>query len=494
MNNTVPAYILGQAQRSFRDVDAVDDPQQLMIEIARWALDDAGISAERVEAIGCVDPLSWTYADLAHRVAAGVGCRDDIREFWVPGGGTTPQDLLHEIATAMAEAELDVAVLVGAEAMRTRRKATRAGRELPWPPRDKSVKPMRGQKPFTSEWEAKHGLRLPIQCFPMLENALRHAHQRGGQEQIDLAAQILHKNALVAAGNESAWFQDAPEADDISTVSTENRMISYPYTKRMNAIMDVDQSAALVVVSDRFLQQQGGRNRAAAVLGGAAAEEVWNPMQRRTLSECAAMGVAFADALASAGVALDEIDAFDFYSCFPSPIQLALDALDMSVQDPRPFSITGGLAYGGGPGNNYGMHSLSTAVQMLRDHPEQRLLITGVGMANTKHAATVLANADHVPEKASGVTKYRIDTGEKELPVAEKAQGPASIVTYTIEYDRAGAPANVIYILDTANGRAVANAPEPRAAARVLLQSDPIGLEGELVWDEQADRQFFTIK
>ena len=493
MSNTVPAYILGQAQRSFHHVDAVDDPLQLMIEIARQALDDAGIAAERVDGIGCVDPLSWTYADLAHKVGNGAGCGSDIREFWLPGGGTTPQDLLHEIASAMAAGELDVAVLVGAEAMRTRRKATRAGRELPWPPRDKSVNPMRGQKPFTSEWEAKHGLRLPIQSFPMLENALRHAHQRSAQEQINLAARILRKNALVAASNENAWFQDAPEASDISTVTPENRMISYPYTKRMNAIMDVDQSAALVVVSDRFLQQHGRRDRAAAVLGGAGAEEVWNPMQRRNLSECAAMDVAFADALASAGVALSEIHAFDFYSCFPSPIQLALDALDIAVDDPRPFSITGGLAYGGGPGNNYVMHSLATAVQLLRDHPEQRLFITGVGMANTKHAATVLSNADHVPAKASGMTRYRIDTGEEELPVVEKASGRASIVTYTIEYDRAGVPVNVIYILDTAQGRAVANAPDPRAAALVLLQSDPIGLAGELAWDEQAERQFFTI-
>lgn len=495
MTASVSAYLLGQAQKSFHDVDAADHPKKLMSDIALAALLDAGIAPSSVDAVGCVDPLSWTYPDLARSVAADIGCQKDVREFWLPGGGTTPQDLTHEIALAIDAGEINIAVIFGAEAMRTRRKATRAGKELDWPARDKSILAMRGQKPFTSEWEAQHGLRLPIQSFPILENAMRAAGGRSAEEQISIAANLLHKNALVAESNPHAWFQNAPSVDDISEVTTDNRMISYPYTKRMNAIMDVDQAAAVVIVSDKYLEASGKRSQAAAILGGAGAEEIWNPMQRRSLSTCIGMEVAFEAALASAGVSVEDIDAFDFYSCFPVPVELAIDTLEISTNDPRPFSITGGLAYGGGPGNNYVMHSLATAVQHLRDNREELIMITGVGMANTKHTATILAAADKVPSKATGKTVYRLTTGDQEVPVAMEASGTCTIATYTIEYNREGEPTNVIYILDTAAGeRAIANARHPATVATELLASDPIGRLGELSWDAELGRQFFALE
>lgn len=492
--NQVHAYISGQAQQSFHEQSAVDHPLVLMQAVARSALEDAGISPDQVDAIACVDPFSWTYADLGQKVAHELGCDENIRDFWLPAGGTTPQDLLHEITRAMAAGEIDVAILVGAEAMRTRRKATRAGETLPWPPRDKSVNPTRGQKPFTSDWEAKHGLRLPIQSFPIHENAIRSMHGRSAEEQIELAASLLHKNALVAASNPNAWFQDAPSVEDIATVASDNRMISYPYTKRMNAIMDVDQAAALVVVSDRVIERLADRNRSVAILGGAGAEEIWNPIERESLARSRAMEVAFTAALRHAGLQAQDIDAFDFYSCFPSPIQMALDAMGMDVEDPRDFSITGGLAYAGGPGNNYVMHSLATAVARLRNNPAERIMITGVGMANTKHAATLLANGDNIPPDASGQTDYRIPTGAQALPVTERASGDASIVSYTIEYERDGRPANVIYLLDLEDGsRAIANARDPGSAQDALMAEDPIGKRGHLSWDGADDRQYFEI-
>ena len=173
---------------------------------------------------------------------------------------------------------------------------------------------------------------------------------------------------------------------------------------------------------------------------------------------------------------------------------MALAALDLSVDDPRPFSLTGGLAYAGGPGNNYVMHSLATAVARIRENPAENLMVTGVGMANTKHTATLLCHANNIPEGATGETRYRLDTGDTALPVEEQASGACTIVTYTIEYDRDGAANNVIYILDTANGgRAIANARAPQEAAKKLLEEDPIGKAGQLAWDEADQRQYFDL-
>ena len=213
-------------------------------------------------------------------------------------------------------------------------------------------------------------------------------------------------------------------------------MIGYPYTKRMNAIMDVDQAAALVIVSDRYLAKHPHQAQAIAVLGGAGAEEVWNPMQRADLAKSHPMQLAFSTALQSAGLTAEDIDGFDLYSCFPSPVQMALAAMQIELEDPRPFTLTGGLAYAGGPGNNYVMHSLASAVQQIRHNPSQTLMITGVGMANTKHAGTVLAHANAIPQGATGHTIYRLETGETPLEVAYEYAGDATVVSYTVEYDR----------------------------------------------------------
>ena len=494
--SNVAAYLIGKAQKSYHDTRTAPHPRLQMGMIAKRALADAGLVATQLDAIACVDPLSWTYADLEKKISRDIGCDDKITTIWKPAGGTTPQDLLHDITIAMREKRLETAIIMGAEAMRTRRKAVRAGQEPDWPARDKSVSPMRGQKAFTSEWESRHGLRLPIQVFPLLENAIGHANKRSAQQQIRMAAALLNKNAKVAAHNPNAWFRDAPSASDIAEVTAENRMISFPYTKRMNAIMDVDQAAAVVIVSDRFLAKNPHlRLTAAAVLGGAGAEEIWNPLQRYSLSHSPAMQTALLAALEYGGLDTKDIDAFDFYSCFPAPIQLALAALDINQDDPRPFTITGGLAYAGGPGNNYVMHALATALEQLREKPSQRILITGVGMANTKHAATLLSHATDIPTRATGLTQYRLPTTEEALEVATEANGLCSVVSYTVEYDRNSEPVNVIYILDTQDGRrAIANAKDPINEACVVLSSDPIDKQGDLIWDEEQKKQFFTLR
>lgn len=465
-----------------------------MAHACRLAQEDAGLAAEDVELIGCVEPLSWAYEDLGRTVAAELGLRSSTEHLWVPAGGTSPQDLLHQVCERIAAGELNCALICGAESMRTRRRAAREGHEPDWPARAVDVDPMRGQAPFTSELERRHGLLMPIHVFPLFENAIRAAKGRSEAEQTAIAAGLLARNAKVAAGNPHAWFRDAPSAADIGTVTAENRLIAYPYTKRMNAIMDVDQCAAIVVASGTWLDAHGGRERSAAVLGGTGVEEIWNPLERTIFSECRAMQRAFETALERAGLSADQIDAMDLYSCFPSAIQLALNALGTGPDDARPLSLTGGLAFAGGPGNAYVLHSLAAALETIRAARESRVLVTGIGMANTKHAATVLTSVDRVPAQATGVTTHREALGEQPRIVESQGNGDATICTYTIEYDRGGSAVNVILLLDLANGnRTIANMSVPVAAADALRSREPVGRRGTVAYDRATQRNYFAF-
>ena len=86
-------------------------------------------------------------------------------------------------------------------------------------------------------------------------------------------------------------------------------------------------------------------------------------------------------------------------------------------------------------------------------------------------------------------------SSNKSIEIKTKATGTCSIVSYTIEYNRDGDPVNVIYILDTSYGkRAIANDIDPRAAATQLLKSEPIGRTGKLTWDDNQQKQFFSLQ
>lgn len=80
-----------------------------------------------------------------------------------------------------------------------------------------------------------------------------------------------------------------------------------------------------------------------------------------------------------ADIGINDVDFIDFYSCFPSAVQIACDALGIKIDDPRDLSITGGLRFFGGPGNNYPMHSIATAMDLVRNKPGSFGLTTGLG-------------------------------------------------------------------------------------------------------------------
>lgn len=487
MNHLV--FLTGAWQASHRD--SADDPATMMGRAVAGAVVDSQIDPSDINVLACVEPLSWNYDDIAAHIAAEAGLATDVEAAWVPAGGTSPQDLIHQLGPRFAAGEIDCAVICGAESMRSRRRGHVDG----WPTRATDVNPMRGQAPFSSDLERRHGLAAPLQLFPLIENAIQAANGRTTAEQSQVAASLLAKNAAVAATNPHAWFRDAPTAETIGTVSADNRMIVHPYTKRMNAIMDIDQSAAIVLASTAFAERHGIKATSAAILAGAGAEEVWNPIERERLDVCRAMERAFRYTLDEAGIEAAEVDAMDLYSCFPSAIELALDALDVGLDDPRPFSLTGGLAFAGGPGNAYVLHSLAAALAHLRKSPADRVLVTGIGMANTKHAATLLTGAAHVPARASGAMTYRLDAHDEPTPIEDQASGEAQVISYTIEYERDGTPRNVIWLLALPGGRrTIANTADGEMdVVATILSRETVGRWGVVRFAPEQQRNLFRL-
>ena len=130
----------------------------------------------------------------------------------------------------------------------------------------------------------------------------------------------------MATGNPYSWFPVARTAEEICTPSPDNRMVAFPYTKYMNAVINVDQSAAIVMTSVATARRLGiPEERWVYLLGaGGAYEHPSWLSERPSFSDCPALREAGDRALNHAGVDIDEIDFIDLYSCFPSAVEMAV--------------------------------------------------------------------------------------------------------------------------------------------------------------------------
>ena len=129
-------------------------------------------------------------------------------------------------------------------------------------------------------------------------------------------------------------------------------------------------------------------------LSGADANDHWYVSDRPELHRSPAIRMAGAAVLELAGVGVDDLAAVDLYSCFPAVVQMAAAELGLPLDDPgRPLTLTGGLTFGGGPGNNYTSHGIARCVEALRAAPGSVGLVSGLGWYATKHALGVYASA-----------------------------------------------------------------------------------------------------
>ncbi|HAO87495.1 MAG TPA: hypothetical protein DCR00_01105 [Gammaproteobacteria bacterium] len=177
------------------------------------------------------------------------------------------------------------------------------------------------------------------------------------------------------------------------------------------------------------------------------------------------------------------MECFDIYSCFPSAVAIACEELGLACDDPRGLTVTGGLPFFGGPGNNYSLHGIASMVEKLRRKPSAFGLITANGGYLTKHASGVyscqpLASEWQLPDSDS----IQREVDSLDYPVfTETPQGDATIETYTVCFKR-GEPVRSIVIgrLLTTDERFVANTAAEPQLFDDLIKHDWIGRRGQV--------------
>ncbi len=437
--------VIGVGQITMRDQSwpEIASPMELMAEATTRAEADTGGGILRhVDHLTVVNIFSWDYGDAPALLADGLGLDPRTDRRYLEVGGNTPQRAVNEVSARLAAGELEMAVVVGAEAVAGRRLAKKSGHLVDWGRHPGSLPPPDERDPC-HPMEDDRQIALPIVSYPLWEPALRTAAGRTPEQQTEFIGGLMARFTEVAARNPNAWFPERATAEELMTVSGGNRMVSSPYPKRVNAIMAVDQGAALILTTAGRARELGiADDRWVFVLGGGDCYDIWYLTERTTYARSPGMRKVAEQTWASSGLGIDDIAHVDLYSCFPSAVQLAMEAYGIAADDPRPMTVTGGLPYAGGPGNNYTTQSIATMAETLRADPGQVGLCTGLGWHVTKHSAGLYSSApptrpyepiDPAPDQAE------IDAAPHPK-IEPQPSGNATIEGYSVWYGREGAP------------------------------------------------------
>ena len=467
--------IIGAGQLNDRDYGS--EPIDLMARSTEAALADTGAAEQVRSAIGAVRVVwgIWPYADPGRLVAEAIGT-PDARTTITTMGGNQVYDLVIDTAAQIRDGSIDLAVVCGAESLRTRRGDRARGTHTSYLSEREGAAPdevLGHDTPLNTEAEHEIGLEVVTRFYAMAETALRHRTGETIPEHRGRIATLWAHASEVASNNPNAWLQSQVTADEIATVSERNRPVAAPYPKLMTSNLNVDQGGAVIMCSVETAERAGvPRDRWVFPWSGAGAADHWYPTNRWAFDESPAMRLSGAAALQLRGVTVDDCQIIDLYSCFPVAVQVA--QRESGIDPARDFTITGGLTFAAGPLNCYCLLALTRAIELLRTTPDQRAFLTGNGGSFTKHSAIVLSGEPPAHLFQSASPQAAVDALPSR-PTPTDRPTAATLETYTVTYDREMQPERAIMAcLDADGGRHWAESTDA-GTMQTLLDDDCCG-------------------
>lgn len=389
-NRAIPVLVgVGQLLQRCDDPRDAAEPLAMMVSALERAGEDAAAPKllSRASAIYVTRGM-WRYGDPGRVVAQRLGA-SPAESVGTPYGGNFAHACVIDAAREIQAGRLDVVLVVGAENGRTQGQAQRQGialaeTEAPGAP-DRKVA---DDKAIFHDAELARGMNSASDVFAIIDSALRFARGESLDAHARRVADLWAGFSAVARGNPHAWIREPWTATQIGTASAENPMISFPYTRLLNANARVDMAAGVVLCSLETARSAGVPEEKLVFPHAATEANDTNFLSNRfELHRSPALRIAGARALELAERDVGSIDHFDLYSCFPAAVRVA--AAELAIPDDRALSVTGGLTFGGGPINSYTLHAVARMTEVVRGAPGSIGLVHGNGGWLAKHAVAL---------------------------------------------------------------------------------------------------------
>ncbi len=454
------------------------EPVALMTEALVAAADDAGSRA----LLGAIDRISvpqgtWKYGDPGRGVAAGVGAagaRTVLAELGVP-----QQLLFNDAVDAITSGRSDVVAVVGGEARRWARTVeTESG-----DPQPDAVpgEVLAREGPPVEPIEVATRLWQPVLQYAMIANALRRAEGRTIDEDVARTAGLWERCNVVARANPRAAFAAPRSADDIAAPSPRNRPLAFPYNKWHASQWTVDQAAALILCPVEAARRFGiGPDRWVFPHAGLVSSHAVSLLRRRDIHRWPAMAVLGRALTAGAGLSVDDAEVVELYSCFPSAVRV--QQRELAVDAARVPTLTGGMAFAGGPFNNYVLQSTVEVARRLRDAEGSTGVITTVSGLLTKPGIGLWGSAPGRGPALIADLATEVRAATEVVEVAEDPgdhTGGVTVATYTVTYEGMD-PVGLIVVGDTEDGRRCVGFSTDAELASHATRTELVGTRGRV--------------
>lgn len=468
--------LIGVAAVTQREEDPAlaKEPLALMCDALALAAADCGSRALVARADWVSVPRGfWDYADPGRALAESIGAsgaRTELAEI-----GVLQTSLLANAASRIAAGEARVVVIAGGEARARAMRAQQRGVAAPLTQQG-DVSPTRVLRPkqeVVHAAEVKLGMVLPVNQYAMLENALRFADGMSIAEHRDVVARLWARMSEVAAHNPGAWSRERVDASFVRDASARNRMLAFPYTKLHNSQWNVDQAAALVMTSVAMARAHGiPESRWIFPLAAAESNHMVSLSQRRPFHRALGFAHAGRAALARAGIAIERVTKRELYSCFP--VAVRLQCRELGISEDAELTLTGGMAFAGGPLNNFVLQAAPRMAQLLRNASGEIGMLNAVSGFLTKQGVTLWSSAP--PERAFGFDDVTDAVARETLQIAlaEDARGDATCVSYTVQFE-GERPARTLFVCDLPDGRRALAASTDAALAEHAMEHELCG-------------------
>lgn len=436
---------------------------ELAAEAARRAVANSGgepvALAQAIDMVAAVRPFEIAApifsapfgrsTNLPRSVATRIGA-DPRRAVIDVSGGNSPQTLVIEVAREIAAGRVVAGLVVGAEALSTQRHLADVDHKPDWsesPSGDLEDRGM-GLAGLVSRRVVMHGLVDAPSQYALFENARRAASGLSKAEYAASMGALFEPFTRVAAKNPHAVAPEELDAATLVRVDERNRMIASPYSRLLVSRELVNQGAAVIVTSVGEARRLGiAEDRWVYLIGHADLRER-DVFDRQDLAVAPSAGLAVRHALEVAGLSLDDVAWFDLYSCFPIAVSNVLDRLGLDPTDSRGFTVTGGLPFFGGPGNNYSTHAIAEIVELVRSSPGSVGLVGANGGTLSKYAVGIYSSSPATWQDSRSRELQAEINAAPPVEVTDRPDGWATIETYTVLHGRSGRTAVVIGRLD----------------------------------------------
>ena len=470
-----------------RDLDQSSSPISLITESIKRAQADAGVFdlVEKIDTLAVVraytDSLRKPFDPFgkAKNFPAAVieaASLSPKRTIYSTAGGEQPQSLVNELSEDIARGDIRMAMITGGEALATLKTALKKQLALDWSSEaDADIEERGTQTDFISKYEMVNGMGLPPQTYAAMEQALRARLGMSRVQYLDYMGGICAGLCKTAQQNPYSQYPQAKSAEFLATASKDNYPICDPYLKWLIAQDAVNQASTLILTSVGYAKELGIDPDQWIYLHGYSDVKEKLVSERPDLSKSKALELAISGAISSAGIAAGDIAYRDIYSCFPIVVHLASEVLGLDPVSDQ-MSMTGGLSFFGGAGNNYSTHAIATVVEKLRQDRQAYGLVLANGGFMSKQSAGVYSAK--TPQAWAEISSEALQTEVDAQPECKllNEDCTAVIEAYTVRHDRNGIIHAYLFARND-QGRVMAAVPaDHRATMQALHKFDnPVG-------------------